>query len=62
MEIELTGKWAGNLAMVKLIDQEDLMHEWEDDHDEPNIDINHVMFSGSVLQLTDGVSLDTAST
>ncbi len=46
--------------MVKLIDQEDLMHEWEDDHDEPNIDINHVIFSGSVLQLPDGVSLDTA--
>jgi len=60
MQIELQGKWAGNLAMVKLIDQEDLMHEWEDDHDEPNIDINHVIFSGTVLQLPDGVSLSAA--
>ena len=60
MHIELQGRWAGNLALVKLIDQEDLMHEWEDQHDEPNIDINHVILSGSVLQLPEGVSLSAA--
>ena len=60
MHIELQGRWAGNLALVKLIDQEDLMHEWEDQHDEPNIDINHVTLSGSVLQLPGGVSLSAA--
>ncbi|CAK0756367.1 hypothetical protein CVIRNUC_002449 [Coccomyxa viridis] len=60
MHIELQGRWAGNLALVKLIDQEDLMHEWEDQHDEPNIDINHVTLSGSVLQLPEGVSLSAA--
>lgn len=59
MQIELHGRWAGNLALVKLIDQEDLMHEWADHHDEPNIDINHVVFSGSVLELPSGVSLSS---
>ncbi len=55
----LSGRVAGNLVLVKLIDQEDLMHEWDDQHDDPNIDINHVIFSGRTLNLPPGVALST---
>lgn len=59
MEIVLPSRVAGNLVLVKLINQEDLMHEWDDQHDEPNIDINNVIFSGRALHLPPGVSLAT---
>ncbi|BDA41116.1 hypothetical protein COCOBI_01-7710 [Coccomyxa sp. Obi] len=59
LEITLPGRVAGNLVLVKLIDQEDLMHEWDDQHDDPNIDINHVIFSGLTLNLPPGVALST---
>jgi hypothetical protein len=59
LEIELDGRVAGNLAVIKLINQEDLMHEWDDQHDDPNIDINHVVFSGRVLSLPQGFVLAT---
>lgn len=59
MEIQLEGRVAGNLALVKLINQEDLMHEWDDQHDAPNIDINHVIFSGRFLTLPNGMMLAT---
>ena len=42
MQIELHGRWAGNLALVKLIDQEDLMHEWADHHDETGCRVRSV--------------------
>ena len=60
LEVPLTGRWAGNLALVKLINQENLMHEWHDLHEEPNIDANHVAFLGRVLPLPPGVALATA--
>ena len=59
LEIRLPGRVAGNVVLVKLIDQEDLMHEWDDQHDDPNIDINHVIFSGCTLKLPPGVVLST---
>ncbi len=59
MEIELPARVAGNVVLVKLIDQEDLMHEWDDQHDDPNIDINHVIFSGRTLHLPPGAVLST---
>lgn len=59
LEITLPSRVAGNLVLVKLIDQEDLMHEWDDQHDDPNIDINHVIFSGCTLHLPPGVALST---
>ncbi|CAL8466601.1 g6137 [Coccomyxa elongata] len=59
LDITLPGRVAGNLVLVKLIDQEDLMHEWDDQHDDPNIDINHVIFSGRTLNLPPGVALST---
>ena len=60
LEVALTGRWAGNLALVKLINQENLMHEWHDLHEDPNIDANHVAFMGRVLPLPPGVALATA--
>ncbi len=59
LEIRLPGRVAGNVVLVKLLDQEDLMHEWDDQHDDPNIDINHVIFSGCTLNLPPGVVLST---
>ena len=55
----LLGQWAGNLALVKLIDQENLMPEFNDRHQEPNIDINHVLFQGRALRLPPGAALGT---
>lgn len=43
--------------MIKLIDAEDLMTEMNDFHDQPNIDINHVTFTGKELLLPEGVSM-----
>jgi len=44
----LAHRRGGNLVMVKLISHEDLRSEWEDDHAQPNIDINYVALHGSV--------------
>ena len=59
LEINLPRRVAGNVVLVKLIDQEDLMHEWDDQPDDPNIDINHIIFSGRTLQLPTGAVLTT---
>ncbi len=60
LEIALRGRWAGNLALVKLLSQENLMHEWHDLHEAPNIDVNHVAFLGRALRLPPGAALATA--
>ena len=57
LNIQLSRKRAGNVAVVKLIDQEDLMEEWMDNHDEPNIDATFIAFKGRQLFLPPGVQL-----
>ena len=55
--MSLKKKHSGNLALVKLIDQEDLMSEWHDAHSSPNIDISFVAFKGRLVHLPPGVRL-----
>jgi hypothetical protein len=42
---------SGNLALVKLVSQENLMEEMMDMHDQPNIDCEYVAFEGFVAQV-----------
>jgi hypothetical protein len=42
---------SGNLALVKLINQENLMQEMNDTHPVPNIDCEFVAFEGFVARL-----------
>ncbi len=42
----LTRRHAGSLVLVKLIDAENLMHVWGDEHEETNIDVAAVAFRG----------------
>lgn len=60
IKIALHGQRACNLALVKLLSQENLMHEWHDLHEAPNIDVNHVTFLGRMLRLPPGAVLATA--
>ncbi len=46
--------------LVKLVDQENLMELFGDDHEEPNIDICHIKFVGHRIVLPPGVSLSCA--
>ena len=48
LQAPLVQRRGGNLVMVKLISHEDLRSEWEDDHAQPNIDINYVKIHGNV--------------
>ena len=57
LDIPLSRKRAGNVAVVKLVDQEDLMEEWMDTHEEPNIDATFIAFKGRQLFLPPGVQL-----
>ena len=51
MRIDLRRKYAGNVVCCKLISHENLMHEWDDTHDCPNIDINAVWLYGRKLTM-----------
>uniref|UniRef100_A0A061QQU9 F-box domain-containing protein n=1 Tax=Tetraselmis sp. GSL018 TaxID=582737 RepID=A0A061QQU9_9CHLO len=53
MQIPLRFRRCTNMALVKLIWHEDLRQEWEDDHPEPNIDINYVQFLGRSAEIGD---------
>lgn len=44
---------------MKLINQENLMPEFNDRHQEPNIDVNHVLFAGRAVRLPPGAALGT---
>lgn len=57
LDVRLSKPQAGNLVLVKLIDQEDLMEEWNDMHDAPNIDATFVAFKGRSIVLPEGVQL-----
>ena len=43
--------------LVKLIDQENMMQLYRDDHDWPNIDMGYVGLSGRAVTLPQGVSM-----
>ena len=49
MRIQLWQRHVGNVAMVKLIDQEDRMLEYGDPHPIPNVDISFVRLRGRKL-------------
>ena len=49
---------ACNAVVLKLLDQENLMAEWYDGHEEPNIDITSVAFRGRQFLLPHGLQLD----
>lgn len=55
--IELTRHRACNAVLVKLIDQENLMSEFADVHDEPNIDASYIKFVGHHIELPDTTAL-----
>ena len=57
LKIRLQHIRAGNAVLVKLVDQENLMAEFEDAHEAPNIDVSHVIFNGNHIMLPDGVAL-----
>ncbi len=57
MDIPLRYIRAGNLMLAKLIDQENLMADFGDDHDGPNIDVNQIAPYGRRVRLPPGVSL-----
>lgn len=50
LRISLTQPVAGNFIMVKLIDQEDLMDEF-DDQGPPNIDMTYVRCEGNFVEV-----------
>ena len=53
----LRERHTGNVLAVKLIDQENLMEEHQDDHDAPNIDVNYIALGGRLIQLPAGVKV-----
>ena len=57
LTIKLMYVRAGNAVLVKLVDQENLMAAFEDEHEAPNIDVGHVIFNGSHVVLPAGVAL-----
>jgi hypothetical protein len=48
---------SGNLALVKLVNQENLMEEMQDMHEVPNMDCEYVALEGVVAALPAGLEL-----
>ena len=57
MDVPLRQARAGNVVLVKLIDQENLMEEHHDTHPVPNIDVNQVICYGRRVLLPPGLQL-----
>ena len=57
LTVRLTAPFAANALLVKLIDQEDLMNEFHDEHSYPNLDMTYVQCVGKVVQLPGYVTL-----
>ena len=57
LHIQLSKPAAANVMLVKLIDQENMMQLYRDDHDWPNIDMGYVGLSGRAVTLPQGVSM-----
>jgi len=51
--IPLLKRHSGNMAVVKLISHEDLRTEWQDDHENPNVDVSFVSLHGRVADIND---------
>jgi hypothetical protein len=60
LRMPLRGVHSGNVTMLKLLNSEDKMHEYDDPAEDPNIDVQCVMLRGVAVQLQD--SLDAAVT
>ena len=48
---------ACNAVLVKLVDQENLMAQFGDEREQPNIYVRHVIFHGNHIVLPDNVAL-----
>ena len=57
LQISLQSPRACNAVLVKLVDQENLMAEYETARGAPNISICHVAFNGNAIVLPDGLAL-----
>ncbi|GAX86324.1 hypothetical protein CEUSTIGMA_g13736.t1 [Chlamydomonas eustigma] len=57
LSLKLRRPRTSNMVSVKLIDIEDRMEEWGDDHGHANVDCNFVAFHGCVLELPPMVHL-----
>ena len=55
--MRLHHRHAGNMLCVKLINQENLMEERQDNHPVPNIDMNFISPHGRLVTLPDQVRL-----
>jgi hypothetical protein len=55
LRMRLARPRAGNTAVLKLINQENLMDQFHDNHDAPNIDIQYVALRGWAVTLPPGV-------
>ncbi|GAB4822800.1 hypothetical protein N2152v2_009846 [Parachlorella kessleri] len=57
LQIQLSKPAAANVVLVKLIDQENMMQLYRDNHDWPNIDMGYVGLSGRAVALPQGVAM-----
>lgn len=57
LHVTLTKPCSGNVLLVKLIDQENLMQAYGDEHGWPNIDMAYVGLSGKMIRLPPGIDL-----
>lgn len=57
LHVRLSKPCSGNVMLVKLIDQENLMREFHDLHNFPNIDMAYVQLIGKLVHLPDDVTL-----
>ena len=57
LRISLWHHRACNAALVKLVDQENLIPVWDERHGVPNTDVSHVAFIGHRIVLPNGLAL-----
>jgi len=55
--VNLANPTACNLMCVLLIDSENLMEEYKDEHESPNIDVNYVICKGVEAEIPEGMTL-----
>ncbi|KAK9841414.1 hypothetical protein WJX74_005291 [Apatococcus lobatus] len=59
LQVQLQDRRSANVLCIKLISHEDRMHEWHDEHDCANIDMNHVQCIGKLVDMPLGVQLSS---
>ena len=57
LDIRLHHRHAGNMLCAKLVNQQNLMEERQDNHANPNIDVNFIACQGRLVTLPDQVEL-----